>query len=401
MSRLLATAVAAAALLGVLAPAGVSSTAAGARLSVRAPSTATAGTPFNVTVTVLNKRGRPNTAFTGAVTLTTSDKKGVVPRRYTFAKRDKGRHVFKGVVLKTAATQQVNAATVKAPKLKGQASVKVSAGALDHLDVSPSSAAIAPPAPTGGYADYTALEAVSQSYTAAGYDAYGNYIGDVTAATTFSVSPDGDCVQTDCSGAAPGEHTVNAADGAAMGSALLTVDPYATAYDMTCQGQHYDVDGDLTNGCEQTPPHASATTQAAAYSAGSFPCADNASNPNLTGFILSDARTHTNPAVTGFDSAVGSAPMWAKITATGGATCADDISLTFTTIGGGNTPCYRLTVYTDKGAYTSPIVSGQGSTGITQGSGSYSDGSTIYFKVEKTCALPTQESVGYSVTGHL
>ena len=49
--------------------------------------------------------------------------------------------------------------------------------ALDHLVLSPASATIS----AGG----------SQAYTAEGFDAFGNSLGDVTASTTFSIAPTG------------------------------------------------------------------------------------------------------------------------------------------------------------------------------------------------------------------
>lgn len=393
--------VAAVALIAVFLPAGTSAAAAGSRLSVKAPAVATAGKGFSVTVTVLDQRGRRNTAYRGTVKLTTSDAKGVFPHRYTFRKIDSGRHVFRGIVLTTAATQHVRVADTTHSSLRGQASVSISPAALDHLSVSPANVSAAPAAPIGSNSDFVAKAPTERSFSATGRDKYGNSLGDVTADTTFSIGPDGECTPTGCDGATPGPHTVTATDGTATGEATLVVDSYATAYDMTCQGEHYDVDGDLVNGCEQTQPHAGATTQGAAYDDGSLPCTDGSSNPALSGSILSDSRTHANPSVTGFVAAAGSAPVWSKVTATGGNFCSNDLSLTLTTSGGGSTACYRLTVVTSVNTYPSATINGHDSATISPGAGSYTDNSTIYFKVEKTCSLPTQESVGYTVTGHL
>ena len=62
----------------------------------------------------------------------------------------------------------------------GTASLQVTAGAeLDHIVISPASATIS----AGG----------SQAYTAEGFDASNNSLGDVTATTTFSIAPNGSC----------------------------------------------------------------------------------------------------------------------------------------------------------------------------------------------------------------
>ena len=49
------------------------------------------------------------------------------------------------------------------------------------------------------------------TYTARGEDADGNPRGDVTADTSFSISPDGSCAGATCTAAGPGPHTVSAA----------------------------------------------------------------------------------------------------------------------------------------------------------------------------------------------
>ncbi len=67
---------------------------------------------------------------------------------------------------------------------------------LDHITISPSSATII----AGG----------SQDYLTQVFDRYGNSLGDVTAATTFSISPDGSCNGPICSATVPGPHTVTA-----------------------------------------------------------------------------------------------------------------------------------------------------------------------------------------------
>ncbi len=85
----------------------------------------------------------------------------------------------------------------------------MSPGPLDHLALSPSSVTIA----AGG----------NQSYQAEGYDQWGNDLGDMTASTAFTLSPDGSCTANACTAVVAGPHTVTALDGTAAGSATLTV----------------------------------------------------------------------------------------------------------------------------------------------------------------------------------
>ncbi len=91
----------------------------------------------------------------------------------------------------------------------GTASLTVSAAALDHIVISPSTATIA--------------AGVSQTYTAQGFDASGNPTGDVTAFTTFSISPNGTCIGASCMATTAGAHTVTGNNGGKTSTASLTV----------------------------------------------------------------------------------------------------------------------------------------------------------------------------------
>jgi parallel beta-helix repeat protein len=91
----------------------------------------------------------------------------------------------------------------------GTASLQVGAGSLDHIVISPSSATIG----AGG----------SQAYTAQGFDASNNSLGDVTAFTTFSIGPEGTCTGSICTANAGGPHTVTGNDGGKTNAASLTV----------------------------------------------------------------------------------------------------------------------------------------------------------------------------------
>jgi hypothetical protein len=91
----------------------------------------------------------------------------------------------------------------------GTASLSVTGGSLDHIVISPASATIS----AGG----------SQAYTAEGFDASNNSLGDVTASTTFSITPEGSCSGNLCTANAGGPHSVTGNDGGKTSTASLTV----------------------------------------------------------------------------------------------------------------------------------------------------------------------------------
>jgi len=82
---------------------------------------------------------------------------------------------------------------------------------LDHLEISPASNSIV----TGG----------ASTYSVTGFDASSDPLGDETASTTFSISPDGSCTGATCTATAAGLHTVTASDGSVSVQAALTVEP--------------------------------------------------------------------------------------------------------------------------------------------------------------------------------
>jgi subtilase family serine protease len=91
--------------------------------------------------------------------------------------------------------------TVTAVNALGESAASVSVSAtpapLDHIVISPATATI-----TAGR---------SQTYTAQGFDAADNSLGNETPATTFSVTPDGSCTGTTCTTTVAGAHTVTGA----------------------------------------------------------------------------------------------------------------------------------------------------------------------------------------------
>jgi hypothetical protein len=181
---------------------------------------------------------------------------------------------------------------------------------------------------------------------------------------------------------------------------------------ITCNGETYDVNGVLSDGCEIAGACVKSQgtalcpvddhTQAKGANVGSFPCDDTSSAQTLTGAVPSDDRVHT-PAIDGFDTTSGAAPDYFTISATGGALCQDDANFALTMNGSNQPDCYILTLLTDKnGGQTCTTVSGTCS--ITNSSGSYSDNSTIYVSVAKndSCPAATTPDVGtFTITGHL
>ncbi|MEI7743417.1 MAG: choice-of-anchor Q domain-containing protein, partial [Chloroflexota bacterium] len=90
----------------------------------------------------------------------------------------------------------------------------LAAGGPDHLVLAP--------------ADATIVAGESRAYTAEGFDADGNSLGDVTGETTFTIDAGVPCPDATCAPAEPGDHTVTGTDGMAAGTATLHVDAAPT-----------------------------------------------------------------------------------------------------------------------------------------------------------------------------
>jgi hypothetical protein len=144
------------------------------QLVVSAPSTATAGTAFNVTVTAEDTYGNTVSSYSGTVAFSTSDKgsKVVLPASYTFVAADSGSHTFtNGVKLVTAASQTVTA-TDSANLLTGvSGAIAVSPGSANRLAI------VAPASANAG---------ASISLTVTAYDAYSNVATGYTGTVAFT-----------------------------------------------------------------------------------------------------------------------------------------------------------------------------------------------------------------------
>lgn len=95
-------------------------------LDFSAPSTATVGSPFTVTVTV-TVGGKPDTIVNNYINFTSSDPAAVLPGLYRFTPADAGSHTWtNGFVLNTPGGQTISASLYDASGINGTATVTVS-----------------------------------------------------------------------------------------------------------------------------------------------------------------------------------------------------------------------------------------------------------------------------------
>jgi hypothetical protein len=81
--------------------------AAASQFIITAPSNATAGVPFGLTLTVEDAYGNIVTGYVGTVHFTSSDRTATLPANYTFTAADKGVHTFVGLVLRKKGKQTI------------------------------------------------------------------------------------------------------------------------------------------------------------------------------------------------------------------------------------------------------------------------------------------------------
>ena len=148
--------------------------AVAAFFTVTAPASATAGSAFSITVTAFDVYGNKAPSYRGAIHLSSSDAKAVLPGNYAFTAADAGAHTFTNVVtLKTAGAETITATATGSSAVKGQGSVSVNAAAATHFVVS---------GPTN------ATAGVAFNLTVTAKDAYGNtapsYAGTVHVSST-------------------------------------------------------------------------------------------------------------------------------------------------------------------------------------------------------------------------
>ena len=97
----------------------------------------TAGTPFTLSLTVLDALGNVVTGYTGKVQFTSSDKNAavVLPMAYAFMPGDRGVHVFDGIVLATAGSQTITATDTVVKNVTGSARITVNPAAASTFVV--------------------------------------------------------------------------------------------------------------------------------------------------------------------------------------------------------------------------------------------------------------------------
>ena len=95
-------------------------------LNFTAPSNATAGVPFTVTITV-SIEGQRDTVINSYIKFTSSDPAAVLPAIYYFTPQDAGSHTWTdGFTLKTPGNQTISGSIFDASGINGTADVTVS-----------------------------------------------------------------------------------------------------------------------------------------------------------------------------------------------------------------------------------------------------------------------------------
>jgi hypothetical protein len=105
---------------------------AAASLELSAPTTATAGTSFSVTVTARDTFNNVATGYTGTVRFTSSDGAALLPADYTFLAGDAGSATF-SVQLRTAGSRTVTVTDTASAALTATATLTVNPGAPAQL----------------------------------------------------------------------------------------------------------------------------------------------------------------------------------------------------------------------------------------------------------------------------
>jgi hypothetical protein len=147
-------------------------------LVVSAPTSTTAGTPFNVTVTAKDPSDTTITDYSGTVHFTSSDGEAVLPADATLTN---GTGTFP-VTLKTAGPQTITGTDTVTASTTGSGSTTVSPAAASDFSVS------APPSTTAGS---------GFDFTVTAHDPYGNTVTDYAGVVHFTSSDDEATVPAD------------------------------------------------------------------------------------------------------------------------------------------------------------------------------------------------------------
>jgi len=107
------------------------------KIRVESSSTATAGVPFSVTLTVLDAQNNPATGYTGTVQFTSTDAGGAtLPANYTFVAGDAGTHTFaNATTLATTGAVTLTATDTVTASTKGSTIITVAPGAVAKFSI--------------------------------------------------------------------------------------------------------------------------------------------------------------------------------------------------------------------------------------------------------------------------
>ena len=147
--------------------------------SLTAPASATAGTPFTITVAAKDSANATITGYLGTVHFTSSDPSTpVLPADYTFTPADNGTHTFtNGVTLKTVPSQTITVNDTTDPTSTGTAAVNVTVGAAAKVAFTQQTTG------GGGGVAWTTQPKVTIQ------DASGNTVTTSSASVTLAITP--------------------------------------------------------------------------------------------------------------------------------------------------------------------------------------------------------------------
>jgi hypothetical protein len=166
---------------------------AATHITITAPSSIVAGSPFSVTVAALDAYGNADPTYTGTVAFTSTDSASgiVLPTAYTFTAGDKGTHTFSGgVTLLSAGSRMITVTDEANANFTATSNVLVMPASPTRLVLSAPSAAAA-----GAPFDVTVSV----------FDPYGNFSSNYTGTVAFQ--------STDSyPGVVPSDYTFSSAD---------------------------------------------------------------------------------------------------------------------------------------------------------------------------------------------
>jgi hypothetical protein len=145
-------------------------------LALQAPASTSAGTPFAITVAVLDDFGQPTAGYLGTVHFAASNG---AQRDYTFTTADQGQHTFGNLVLRRAQTLTVTGTDSANPALNGNVTFTITPAAADHLAFT-----VSAPVTAG----------VPFAITVTVQDVYGNTVTDYTGTVHFAAYHGGDLI---------------------------------------------------------------------------------------------------------------------------------------------------------------------------------------------------------------